>query len=127
MNVYELALTSTTIPEKTGWFQYLSSLYPVRWITDGFRFLYGNFVLKGLARLYIYGPSISGVGFWRGQSPERICSQLTESSEDFWRKNPEECYRIISGNFYSWVVLFEMIVYFWVLIKVTKRILLFRW
>ena len=74
--------------------------------------IYSTVILKGLARLYVYGPAIGNLGGWQGKQPQTICSQLTLSNEEFWLKNIEECHRIISQHFYSWVVLFEMLIYF---------------
>lgn len=95
----------------------------IDWISQrvsGFLYnIYTTIILKGLARLYVYGPAIGNLGGWQGKSPQTICSHLTLSDEEFWLKNMDECHRIISQHFYSWVVLFEMLVYFFLIAKVT--------
>ena len=87
-------------------------------VTSKFRHVYTLLILKPLARLYISGPSLHGFGFWQNKSPETICAQLSSSDELFWRRNPEECSRIIATHFNGWVILFENLVYLLILYKV---------
>lgn len=91
-----------------GWFDVFKSK---------FRYVYTLLILKPLARLYISGPSLHGIGFWQDKSPESICAHLSSSDEQFWRKNPEECSRIIASHFYSWVILLEYVGYCLILYK----------
>jgi hypothetical protein len=91
-----------------------------KWASNVTRKIYEVVVLRSLASLYMYGPRIGDVGFWQGKKPETICSHLTMSPDDFWIRNMEECQRIISQHFSSWVILFEIIVYFVLLWKVVK-------
>jgi hypothetical protein len=73
-----------------------------------------------LARLYVYGPTVAGIGGWQGKTPENICSHLSPSPQDFWLRNMDECHRLITQQFYSWVVLLEVILYFMILYKFSK-------
>ncbi len=102
-NPYELLKHATTWPG-SGWFTRL---------TECVQAVYQTVVLRGLARLYVYGPPLSGFGGWQGRSPESICSQLSPSNEQFWLRNMDECDRLIAQHFHSWVVLFEVLLYFW--------------
>lgn len=86
----------------------------ISWI----RSMYHTLILQGLAKLYIYGPSMGAIGGWQGQTPQGICSHLTPSSEEFWLRNPEECSHLITRQFYSWIVLFEVVLYFLIIFKV---------
>lgn len=104
--------------------------YPwIQSVWDTLRNFYRSFILRGLARLYIYGPYMYGMGFWQGRQPQHICAQLSQiHNEDFWTQNMDTCYELISRNFYSWVVLLETILYFVLLIKCCSVLLhLLRW
>jgi hypothetical protein len=74
-------------------------------------------VLTPLARLYMFGPSVGGIGFWGGQDISEICAQKTNLSSEFWKENSFECFQLISKNFYGMVVLCESIFYFLLLWK----------
>lgn len=93
---------------------------PLRWIPQVVERVYNGSILHFLARLYIYGPQIGGIGFWQGRTPEQICAQLSPSNEAFWGRNPDECHQIISRHFYSWVVLLEVSVYFFWMYKTLR-------
>lgn len=73
--------------------------------------LYKTFVVKPLARLYLWGPRWGNWGFWGGQTLHDICAQITSVSSDFWIKHPDECLVVISKSFYSLLILFESILY----------------
>lgn len=92
---------------------------PLATVREAVSWLYARIILHGLARLYVHGPSIGGVGGWQGQSPEQICSKMTHSPEEFWVRNISECQRLISQNFYSWIVLLEVMVYFLAVYKIS--------
>jgi len=113
-NPYQLAHHGVAA---TNWIQQLTNWTPVRFILDAGQYFYNTIILRSLAKLYIYGPSVAGVGGWQGNSPETICSHLTRSSAQFWSENLTECYRLISQQFYSWVVVVEFILYLFVFVK----------
>lgn len=114
-NPYQLADLNAS---SSGILDTIIQTAPIRWLASGIRNIYSTVVLRGLARLYIFGPSVAGVGFWQGRDPANICSRMTESSEHFWHLNMEECHRIIATHFHSYVVLLEVLVYFILLVKV---------
>ena len=84
-------------------------------------YLYSTLILQSLARLYLFGPSISGFGFWQGKEASTICSQLSLSNEQFWLANLNECFVMIGKHFYSWVVIFETCLYFILLFKLLSK------
>jgi len=120
-NPYELVLRGAT-ENTTGWWGSVANFAPVQYLSGAMRNLYNTAILSSLARLYVYGPRIGGVGFWQGRPPESICAQLTVSNEDFWLRNMDECQRIISHQFGSWVVLLEFLLYFVILWKLVRWI-----
>jgi hypothetical protein len=77
--------------------------------------VYEYAVLSPLARLYLYGPSFGGWGFWNGLGLHVICSQKTNLLPEFWQSHPTECIQIVSKNFYGMIVLFETLCYFLIL------------
>ena len=92
-------------------------------LCNAYSWIYSTVVLRGLARLYLHGPTVAGVGGWHGHTPASICSQMTDSSEDFWKRSPEnmaECHRLIAQQFYSWIVLAETVVYFIVVFRAAQ-------
>lgn len=81
---------------------------------------YEYIVLTPLSRLFLLGPSLGGFGFWNGQRIEDICAQKTTLPAEFWKEHQIECIQLISKSFYGIVVLFETVIYFflvWFLIK----------
>lgn len=77
--------------------------------------VYEYAVLAPLARLYLYGPSFGGWGFWNGLGLHVICSQKTNLLPEFWQTHPAECIQIVSKNFYGMIVLVETLCYFLIL------------
>lgn len=82
--------------------------------------LYKTFVVKPLARLYLWGPRMGNFGFWGGQTLHDICAQITSVSSDFWIKHPDECLVTISKSFYSLLILFESVLYVVFIYKVVQ-------
>lgn len=88
--------------------------------------LYEKFILSPLARLYLYGPSWGGWGFWNGLTLPVICAQKTNLLPEFWEHNSFECAQIVSKQFYSSIVFIETFLYFviiWCSMKLTWRYL----
>jgi hypothetical protein len=77
--------------------------------------IYEKLILSPLARLYLYGPSLGGWGFWNGLGMHVICAQKTNLLPDFWEHHPFECAQIVSKQFYSSVVFIETFVYFFII------------
>jgi hypothetical protein len=74
--------------------------------------VYHHVVLYPLAKLYMYGPTLNGWGFWGGQDISHICAQKTSLDAEFWKHHPHECIEIIGKNFYAFVILMETLIYF---------------
>ena len=75
--------------------------------------VYEKLFLMPLARLYLYGPSLGGWGFWNGIKLHVICAQKTNLLPDFWEHHPFECAQLVSKQFYSSIILIETFVYFY--------------
>ena len=61
-------------------------------------------IFNPLYILYRKGPYINGLGFWEGRSNEEICSILTNTKNEIWLKNSEECNEIINSNYESFTI-----------------------
>ena len=61
-------------------------------------------IFNPLYILYRKGPYINGLGFWEGRSNEEICSILTNTKNEIWLKNSEECNEIINRNYESFTI-----------------------
>ena len=81
--------------------------------------LYAAVIIAPIRKLYFFGPSLSGVGFWRGLSPPEICSHLTSYSEAFWSENPGDCHILLENKFYSFLVSIEVLLYFVLIYKLS--------
>jgi len=90
----------------------------VEYLTYHLNKIYYYIIVFPLAKLYLWGPSFGGWGFWGGMDMAEICAQKTTLSSEFWKRNPEECAEIVSKQFYSMTILIETIVYFYLLIQV---------
>lgn len=102
----EWAITKDTLPSHRI-YQYIQLAYDYT-------------VLSPLARLYLYGPSLGGWGFWNGMDLSMICAQKTNISLEFWQTHSAECIQLISRHFYGIVVLVETLFYFiimWALLR----------
>ena len=84
-----------------------------------FHHLYATVIIAPIRKLYFFGPSLSGVGFWRGLSPPEICSHLTSYSEAFWSENPTDCHILLENKFYSFLVSIEVLLYFVLIYKLS--------
>lgn len=87
--------------------------------------VYEHIILFPLSRLYLFGPSFGGFGFWAGLGLPDICAQKTHLATDFWKEHPLECITIVGKNFYSIVVLLETLFYFFMIWTIIKYI--FTW
>ena len=85
--------------------------------------LYEWLVLMPLSRLYLYGPTLNGWGFWGGQEVSLICAQQTSLNVNFWRENEDQCYELISKQFQSITVLVETVMYFLCIFSFLKFLL----
>lgn len=88
-----------------------------------FQTIYTKIILNPLAKLYMWGPNISGWGFWNGMEYYDICASKTKLNSEFWKYHKEECLELISKNFYSFVVVIQTIVYFGLLYAIIKLII----
>ena len=76
-------------------------------------------LLQPLRLLYLYGPSINGVGFWEGLPIADICSRLTHVDATFWLQQPDnltQCTELIDRKIYAmftliWVVGYVLLLY----------------
>ena len=103
---------------------YETTYFSIDWFKIHTNKIYETIILTPLARLYIYGPSLSGWGFWGGLEINDICAQKTNTPADFWKSNHQECIRIVSKSFYGLVVLIESIFYFIIIWKTLLNIML---
>src|SRR5689334_7700548 len=86
---------------------------------------YDSILVTPLHRLYFDGPDfksfgIFDFGFWKGQDPASICSQLTTVSQKHWEQHPEECTDLLDRHFNAFLVLVETLMYGFVIYKVYK-------
>lgn len=81
-------------------------------------FLYYLVFLMPLEKLYLYGPTFRGWGFWGGRKWDDICSELTQVDAEFWHNNKKECANLIERHFFQFVVFIQVVVYFYILYKV---------
>lgn len=86
-------------------------------VSTGLYSIYSWCILRNLARLYLYGPDLNGIGFWQGRTPAAICAHLTPNTEAFWERNLDECQDMIATRFHSGIVLLETVVYFLILFR----------
>lgn len=89
----------------------------------GLSSLYHWIAIEPLKRLYRNGPGLKYVGFWRGASSPDICAALTNVEARFWAAHLDECESLIDDDFMSYIVLFETIVYFYLLFRLGKSLL----
>ena len=86
---------------------------------------YEWFILTPMAKMYLFGPSFLGWGFWAGQDLSQICSQKTNVPSEFWEKNPLQCVQLITKSFYAMVVVIETILYCWFAFIIIKYLSMF--
>jgi hypothetical protein len=87
---------------------------PVRIVYDTLYRMFLFFIVMPLFYVYVNGPSIYGVGFWRGKSFPDICSSVTSVQASFWTEsqvNASECEMIVLREFTSILVGFSAAVY----------------
>lgn len=63
-----------------------------------------NMIMNPLYIIYRKGPRVNGFGFWEGKSNEEICSILTNTRNDIWLNNHNDCIEIINRNYDSFVI-----------------------
>lgn len=85
---------------------------------------YSKWILSPLARLYLWGPTLGGWGFWGGMEMADICAQKTTLAAEFWKHHPEQCVHLVTKQFYSVTVLVETLTYFYGVYFLYKYILL---
>ncbi len=76
---------------------------------------YEKIVIWPVERLYRHGPSVLGMGFWRGTESADICAAITGVSAKHWIDNEAECERRIEADIRSYVVLLETVLYFFII------------
>jgi hypothetical protein len=56
--------------------------------------------------VYLFGPSISGYGFWEGKSAAEICSRVTDVKASFWEmdRNRGECLNLIETKVHAFTI-----------------------
>lgn len=82
------------------------------------QYVYRSTFVRFLSRLYLFGPNLKGFGFWEGKEAQDICAELTGVSSNFWSNNISKCYERIHKHFNGYVILFESIVVFVVLLRI---------
>ena len=81
-----------------------------------------------LRALFHRGPS--WLGGWQGKMEEDVCAELTTSPASFWIRHPEECTAMIEKQFQSFLVVFQVFVYGYLLctvVHILLRACVFRW
>lgn len=72
--------------------------------------------------LYLYGPSVFGVGGWGGARTEDMCHQLTSGvPSQFWVYNEYQCEKLIDQHVFSVVIAFYGILYMFFFISFLIR------
>ena len=121
VDVYEARRTLTNAVSEYRqahtWADAVSNTAVGGWVCKVGSTLYDTVFVRALARLYLYGPALGGYGFWEGREAEDICASITGNRADFWKDHPEECSSILDRKFYSWLVVFEVVLYFVVMYK----------
>lgn len=107
----DISRAVTRYRETASWLNVASNTTVGRIARACVNYIYDTFIVRSMARLYIYGPSVGGYGFWEGREPNEICAIMTGNSAEFWKGNLDECERMIDRRFYSWLVAFEVITY----------------
>lgn len=82
-----------------------------------FTSMYNMLISAPLKKLYYYGPSIGGVGFWGGKEFSEICHLLTSMESAFWMENSEKCESLINTRFGAFQISLEVILYFVILFQ----------
>lgn len=72
---------------------------------------YDMAVVNPLERLYLFGPTLCGYGFWGGRAREDICASLSNTPSAFWAQHAGECDDLIARNFNATLVAAESIIY----------------
>lgn len=77
-------------------------------------------VITPLRRLYFYGPSniLLGLGFWEGAKKSSICAKVKNTDETIWELVPDHCEKITEDLFQAFVVSFETILWFYLLVQI---------
>jgi len=81
---------------------------------------YEAIVVQPVTRLYRNGPSLHGVGFWRGADSSDICAALTQVDAQFWREHQSRCEQLIRDDILSYIVLAETLFYFYLLYQTLR-------
>lgn len=98
---------------------FCSSMFPIReQIFVAALDIYEYFVICPLFTLYIHGPSLGQFGFWHGKTESQICAHLTSQSEVMWLNQVEACSELIQKRFNSSIRSIEVLLYFFVLMRV---------
>jgi hypothetical protein len=81
------------------------------WISRFLYALYFYVIIYPFSRLYVFGPSRWGLGFWNGRDKADMCAHLSGASGPgalHFVNNPHECVSMIQRDFTSALILFEM-------------------
>lgn len=73
-------------------------------------FIFDYFILYPLRKLYFFGPSFYGYGFWSGKDFPEICSELS-----LVKINSFQCNDLLEKKFQSFVILIQISIYFFIL------------
>ena len=83
--------------------------------------IYECIFVSPIRKLYYYGPSFMGVGFWEGMPNVEICAKITGYTEFFWQANQADCTEMINAKFYSFQISVEVLLYFLIVYRFLKN------
>lgn len=70
---------------------------------------YQYWLVPGLSILFLQGPSLAGIGFWKGSRPEDICKSIGLSTSRHWSQHKDACVDMIYIEFNSFIVSLHVI------------------
>ena len=85
-------------------------------------------VTAPLRSLFFRGPR--WLGGWQGKDTEDICAEITSSPAKFWERHPNECDVVVEKQFQSYFVVFQVLVYGYLLcttVGICLRACVFRY
>lgn len=122
MNIFKQNITQSyankIINSVVGW-------QPIRVVTSMAASVAYFAIINPMAQLYLRGPTVFGM--WGGQDLSDICAQLTGSNSRNYLTDDgsvsQHCIELIENRFYSWVILFQTIVYIYIMLTILRCVL----
>ena len=112
--------------EKNFWqniTSYLSDSWVIHHVKLYGKTIYQSIIVNTLAKLYIFGPNISGFGFCKVKNRRKYVLDYLITMNNFGLQIMKNVIKMIERQFYSWIVLFEIIIYFLCLYRLVKMMI----